>query len=336
MRHNEKSREHLITVCLVLLLVCLTASCEKEMKPRVEQPIHVQFTIPDLHNGDAKFLGEKIITGISGNLSLIDMDGKIERTYGTNASWIDAVDAERVIVYGNFNHEIGILTLDEEWNVISDKIVMRTDHLQIDPTITRIDDLYYMTATEIDGTVNNEKRGTRNGLYTIHVYTSENLTDWTLLSDISSQRNNLEDIDLIVHGDMLLAVYEEETVDKGNSSIVLKQSSDQGRTWSEPIVLLESDSDHEPVGLYREENRWVLYYSSDLAAPGESYMGGKAYKAFYDDNFICTQKDILIKTETETGILWYDYTVREDTEYYLFAKDYMTTCDLVLECREQS
>ena len=292
------------------------------------------FELSNLHNGDAKFFGDEIITSVNGKLNIIGLDGELIKKFDSvKANWLDCVSDERIIIYGNFDKEIGIVSLDEKYNLSFNNIILESDNLLIDPTINKIEDRYYITVTEIKGTVNNSNPSSKNGEYWIHLYESDNLRTWNYITDIEHRNNNLEDIDMIYNDDMFYAIYEIEELDKGNSSIVLRSSEDKGKTWSEPKILIESDCDHEPVGAYKDFDKYILCYSCDKECPGKSYMGSKAYYSVFDKNWNCIKKDINIATESEKGILWYDYMIFNDIEYFLFSKDYFSTCDMVVEYR---
>jgi hypothetical protein len=70
--------------------------------------------------------------------------------------------------------------------------------------------------------------------------TSENLEDWTLLSDIIDDPNhNIEDVDVLVGDNNRFCVtYEKELIDRGKSAVMLKYSDDAGKSWSEEVELL--------------------------------------------------------------------------------------------------
>lgn len=292
------------------------------------------FEVSKLHNGDAKFFGDKIITSVDGNLNIFGLDGRLIKKYDDiKTSWVDSISDEGIIIYGNSNKEIGIVSLDSNYNVIYNNTILKSDNLLIDPTISKIDDKYYITVTEIKGAVNNSDPAVENGEYWVRLYVSDNLITWQYITDIEHMKNNLEDVDFMCIDDVMYAVYEVEELDKGNSAIVLRSSSDSGNTWSDAIVLLKADCDHEPVGIYRDSDKYILCYSCDKEEPGKSYMGGRAYYSAYDKNWKSIEKDIRIPTESDTGILWYDYMILNDIEYFLFAKDYFTNCDMVVEFR---
>lgn len=67
-----------------------------------------------------------------------------------------------------------------------------------------------MTSTLIKGTVNQSDPNAENGYYTID-YFSEDLKNWTHISDIAAAENNLEDVDIMADGDVIRVTYERET-----------------------------------------------------------------------------------------------------------------------------
>ena len=187
------------------------------------------FEISNLHNGDAKFMGKNIITSVKSKLTLIDLNGNIIKTFeSVNSSWVDAIDDEKIIIYGNSDKQIGIVMLDDNYNMVSNNIIFESDNLLIDPTISRINERYYATVTEIKGAVNNSNPDVANGEYWIHLYVSDDLITWSQISDIEHMNNNLEDVDFIEMDGNLYAIYEKEELDKGNSAILMKSSGDYG------------------------------------------------------------------------------------------------------------
>lgn len=312
----------------MLVLTVFLCSCGRKTE--------VRMAITNLHNGDAKFLEDKIITNVGGILTLYDQNGNLLKNYEeVQANWIDVIPEDGIVVYGNFNHEIGIVKLDMNHNyeLLSNEVIMTTENLQIDPTIIKNSDTYYITVTEINGNVNNSDINAENGVYTIHLYKSYDLSQWNFVSDVASCQNNLEDVELGYINNSFYAVYEKEQLDKGNSSVCLAMSTDaEGLCWQEKAELLPPDSDHEPASFEALPNgKWKLYYSCDKDYPGESYMGGKIYYAIYDENFELQKKDKEIPSTTEKGILLYDVKKYDKKEQFLMAKDYLTSCDLVIE-----
>lgn len=291
----------------------------------------VIMAVPQLHNGDAKFYNDRIITHVNGILTCIDFSGNIVQYNDTYVHWIDAIDKEGIIIYGNWNNEIGCIRLDEDYNLIANNVIIKSDNLMIDPTITKVNNEYYITFTEIIGTINNADVNVENGEYIARFYKSHDLQNWSYVSDIIDVRHNVEDVDFFQNYNDIYVVYELEEIDKGKSSVMVKKSSDQGVTWGEPVELLSCDSDHEPASIKMVDDKYYLYYSCDKDNIGMSYMGAKAYYAVYDQSFCCIEKDCDIITETKQGILLYDVTEINDKNYFLFAADYLTTCDMVLE-----
>lgn len=288
-----------------------------------------------LHNGDAKFYNGEIYTSI-GCLSRFDLQGNLLEKYDEIASnWIDIDDD--VIIYGNMNKEVGIVQLDSKKNIVNHQVIMQSDDLlMIDPTIVKIDNVYYATVTKVYGAVNNADNNIENGVYTIELYQSEDLSSWNYVSEVAKAKQNLEDTDIFYEDHQLYFCYEKEVVDKGMSELCFKKSLDMGKTWTEEKTILEAKADQEPGKYERTKDGYVVYYSSDKEYPGESYMGGKLYCALLDRNMEVKEKDIEIPMETEKGILLYDVYEENDRQYFLIAKNYLTDCDMVIEARDLS
>jgi ATP-dependent Clp protease ATP-binding subunit ClpX len=138
-------------------------------------------------------------------------------------------------------------------------------------------------------------------------------------------------LDIINDGNDIYAVYEKEELDKGNSAIILKKSEDKGQTWSGEIELLPAEADQEPAVFCKKGNEFVLYYSSDILNKGESYMGAAIYYAIYDSEFNIIKKNQAVASETPKGILLYDILKADGYSYMLYAQDYLTTNDLIIE-----
>lgn len=291
------------------------------------------FVLPKFGNGDAKFFGDGIITSVYSRLTMLDMNGNVTKDYGVSSNWIDGIPEEGIIICGSFENKTEVLKLDENNDIAEQIPFPQGDVLFIDPTINRIDGRYYATVTEIEGSVNNASPDVENGFYTIHMFVSDDYKHWEPLSDIAFEQANLEDVDIRYSGGTIYACYEKEVVDKGDSSIVVKTSVDHGKTWSEAVTLLEADCDHEPVSFLPDGDGYRLYYSCDKDDRGGSYMSGKIYYARFDGDFHCLEMDIRIKTDTDEGILWYDYDESGGQARYLFAGNYLTDNDMIVEVR---
>lgn len=290
-------------------------------------------SVANLRNGDAKFFNDIIVTNVNQQLTFLDLNGKILHQYNyIQASWLDVLEQEKAIIYGNSNHEIGIAKFNSDNQLVSVQIVMKTANLQIDPSIIKVNDSYYAAITEIEGRVNNADAKAENGVYAIHLYRSDNLSNWTLVSDVISEKNNLEDTELFYHNNHFYLVYEKEHLDQGKSELCLIQSTNaSGSNWQKPQTLLKADCDHEPAKVLQTENGFDLYYSCDKENPGKSYMGAKIYCAQFDQDFNLLQQDINIPCESGDGVLLYDVRKKENKLQFLFAKDYLSDCDLIVE-----
>ncbi|QOV19024.1 hypothetical protein INP51_13835 [Blautia liquoris] len=294
---------------------------------------NIVFNIDKLHNGDAKFFNDKIITSVGGEMSIYNEDGTLfKNDYGIQSNWVDVCTEDNVVIYGNFENEIGIAQFNKQYNLIQNNILWKSDNLSIDPAIIKIGEEYYFTATEIIGNINNSDVNQENGQYTVKLYKTSDLINIEYISDIVSEQYNIEDVDLIRLDNGLGLVYEKEIVDKGGSSIVIARSeSDDYKDWETGRVLENPDCDHEPASFFwNGDETYSLYYSCDKENLGESYMGGNIYESKFDKNFkkLSVQK---INTETNTGILLYDVQDEDKKISFLFAKNYLTDCDLVKE-----
>ncbi len=202
--------------------------------------------------------------------------------------------------------------------------------LKIDPTILKTDKGYYATFTEITGNVNRSNPNQENGLYETKLYFSINLKEWNFVNTIINKSNNLEDGNLLLDRDHNLRyLYEEEELDKGHSQIKMVTSTNQGKDWSEPEILLGEPADHELAEIIHKDNSYYLFYSSDIDHGGTgSYDFAKMKYAVLDEQFHIVKKNIDIDGH-ESAVL-YDVLQKENSLYYLYTKDYSTENQLVL------
>ena len=293
----------------------------------------IQFQIEQLHNGDAKFYGDFVVTNVGGSMRFYDLEGKLVKEYDTiHVNWLDCDIGARVIIYANASNQLGFLQLDDNLNIVGDGILLESEYLNIDPTICRHPDgTCYVTATEIRGNVNNADKSQENGLYTVKLYKTEDFTHLEYITDIIQEKANIEDGDLNYYDEKWYFSYEKEEIDKGNSAVCVSVSEDkEAAAWSLSTELLKADADHEPAVFWKEGEGYYLYYSCDKDDPGTSYSGAKVYKAEFDEELRLV-KETLVSTETQKGILLYDVIMREGKPYFLYARDYLSDCDLVAE-----
>lgn len=281
-------------------------------------------------NGDAKFMGENVITSENGKLVILNSKGEYLQKTNVDANWIDAVEEDNIIVYGNFNNEIGVVKIDSNYNVIENNILLKDTKLNIDPTITKYNDKYYITITNIIGNVNNSDVEAENGLYTVRLFELTKDYQFNLITDIVSYKNNIEDVDFLKLENSFALVFEKEVFDKKNSSvnIIFSQGLDGVDKWSNEKELLAADCDHEPAVFIPTKTGYSLYYSCDKDNVGLSYSGGKLYISSYDSNFNCINKDTEIKSENNNKILLYD--VRKQ-KYFLYDYNYLGNKKLFIE-----
>ena len=291
-----------------------------------------EFYLEKYANADAKFYDDYIITSVDEGVYMLDFEGQVVKSYeGLKASWIYTYPEEGLVVYSNHDNETHLLKLDEEMNMVSDEVILTSEHLAIDPTICKVGDTYLVTHTTIEGTINNPDPNGDNGIYTLELYSSKDLKNWEHRGAIVSEKHDIEDIDMLYDNNTLYCIYEKENYDKGPSKICMRSSKDAGITWSEEQILVENGGDNEPSCILKEYDGYRLYYSSDMANPGESYNGASAYSAFFDADFMhISEYDRKESMRDNYGVRLYEVQKTEDALYFMFAHNYMTDKDFVL------
>lgn len=291
--------------------------------------------IESYHNADAKFWNNRVITSKQGILNIVDFSKEdeysIEEYPDVHVNWLDGLEEENCIVYSNGSHETGVVRFDKDQKVVSNEIIMRHDTLSIDPSILKVEDTYFLTVTMIEGEVNNADPAVDNGQYTVKLYQSDNLKDWSFVGDIVQYDANIEDVELLYHENKLFLLFEKEVVDHGDSSINIISSEDLGKTWGEVKELIAPEGDNEPTKLSYAEDTWTLYFSSDIEKQGESYTGASAYAAQYDSSFERKNAPKKIVTAIPENILLYDVIEHAETTELLFSNDYMGEGNLIVE-----
>lgn len=330
-----------ILALIIVLVCCIATGCTKDKAIETwnsdtsvnSSAAKEVYKIKNLHNGDAKLLSNHyVVTNTEGKLTIIDEKGNIFKRYeDIDVSWCDICE-DKIIVYGNSNKEVGICRIDEECNVTDNHIIMYAEaDLAIDPAICHVEDKYYITVTFINGTVNNADASHENGLYTVKLYQSENLSEWEEVSEILAMKSNIEDIDLNYWNGKFYFTYEKETYDKKVSSINLMISEDKGEHWGQSLTLIEENGDNEPAVFEKTGSHFRLYYSSDIENPNSTYEGAKVYVQEFDENLQPIGNAVCIRLQNDNGNLLYDVDVSEDGIWYLFTEKYITESNLTLE-----
>lgn len=283
-----------------------------------------------LKNGDAKFYKEDLIgTNIRNSFTLIDFkNNKKTKFDNVNVNWFSVEKNSKTIVYSNFDGQIGILRLDDKLNIEENSIIMTSELLPIDPSITEKDGTYYITVTFVNGVVNNADIDKENGLYTLALYRTDNLSDWKFVENIIEDRHNIEDVITCFVGNRLYAFYEREEYDKGNSSLEGVYSDDCGISWSEPEVFCKADADNELGNVEYKNDRFTVYYSSDVNNKDMSYDGGEIFVKHLD-------KELKAADEAEiingcSGVLLYDTEKYGKRTLFLCTEKYITAGNFVL------
>lgn len=307
---------------------------ERSTRNPATQILKVEFKMDKLHNGDAKLIMDNtVITHIGGKLSFISDKGLIIKKYeDVFVNWFDVDKESQIILYANAKKEVGIIKYDNDYNIISNNVIMTfQDELVIDPSLCRIKDNYFITLTHIIGNVNNSNPDVRNGTYSVKLYSSKDLASWKEISTVITADNNLEDIDLNYYNRTLCLTYERETLDKSNSAINMITSDNFGLNWNKSTTLIENNADNEPASLNFRNNHYFLYYSSDIENPHTSYEGAKVYVQEFDKDFHRSSKRKELNLKNNNGNLLYDVSVKDNTIYCLFTEKYITESNLILE-----
>ena len=187
-------------------------------------------------SSDAKFMNGHIIAGVNGSLTVMNLDKTIVAKFPeVKVNWIDSVDEDGLVIYGNWSKQIGIARInqfgDSSYDLISNNIICEGKNLLIDPTIIRVNNYYYITFTEVVGRVNNgtafsETEASKiNGEYILHMWRARvdaNLEDkksWEDVAVIQDNFHNTEDIDIMYSDNHFTVLFEYENYDKGCSAI---------------------------------------------------------------------------------------------------------------------
>lgn len=288
------------------------------------------FKIDNLHNGDVKFYDNKYIVGNdNGTLGIFDFNGQRVRKYDDiKLNWLSVEDTDNIIIYANSNKEVGILKLDDSLNIILNEIIMRNDKMTIDPTILKINDTYFITVTTINGTINNSNPDKDNGIYSVDLYKSKDLLNWTHIDTIIRDNHNIEDLAAMNVNGTYYIFFEREVVDKGNSSLEVIFSNNKGTKWSSPKILCKAEADNELGNIIFYKNKFILYYSSDYLNKGTSYEGASIFVKYFDKNFENASSPKVYKEFSST--LLFDVLKSDDSLYFVYNEHYMTQSNMVL------
>ena len=317
-------------IILILIIIGFTKIPEKS------EINYSDFELDSFKSLDAKLAYEGyIITSHTNKLCLIDSTTLKIKEFGVPSQWVGAISDNNAIVYTNKESvtRCGRIDLDNT-SIIGNYEILDTDSPTIDPAITRYDGKYYLCVTRINGNINNGNADVKNGLYSIELYTSTNLENWEFITKIYSAFKNLEDVKFS-KSDELEIIFEEENLDKGSSKILKCQSDDKGKTWTEPVVIIDDSSDNEPAALFKIDDHYYVFYSSDKENKGKSYSGASAYFNQYTQDFdlIETRK---IPLKFDDAILLYDVEITDENIYLLYSHDYNGTNDLCLNTLDKS
>lgn len=292
--------------------------------------------IVTLNTGDAKLFKGKIISGTDGHMIIFNQDGTVYCEYtDIPLNWLSVYEPENLVIAASWGNGPLLIELDDDWTVKRKETIpapKKPDTTLIDPTLIKANDTYILSYVEIEGKINNGDPGTENGVYTVKCMASGNLKDWVSLSDILSCKKNVEDADMVFQDGKLYYFFEKEEYDKGPSSINVIISEDHGQSWQKETELLAAAADQELASVEAAEDGYLLYYSSDIDAPGASYDGAKIYLASFTRDFQLRSTHEVDLGESK-GILLYDTKRASEGVYYLYARNYCKENNLVLHIR---
>lgn len=299
------------------------------------------FTLPGYHNADAKFLGDSVITSVDEDIQILDIKGNVvKHLEDVSASWLYTAEVDdgkcQAVAYSNHNKETCILKLkaSENFEVLENQKVLTTDVLAIDPILVRGEDDWYLTHTLIEGTINNPDPNGDNGRYTVRLYRSKDLKKWEYVTDIISEKKNIEDGDIRYIDGTFYYFFEMENYDKGPSAICMMKSEDNGKTWSKKKELLPAVADQEMASCEQTEYGWRLYVSSDIACVGESYQGASVYYRDFTSDFEPIGELQASAMPDNQAVRLYEVKEMDGKLCFLFARNFLTDCDLLLRTLE--
>lgn len=325
-----KRVKNIIIIFVVLVIILISAS----FFIKYNNPRYSDFQLENFHSADAK-LGYKgyVVTSKNNHMYLINSYTKEVNETFIRSNWVDALVDENVIVYASMDKAVGLCLFDPEDASITENYLIANDgSLRIDPSIAKLNNKYYLTTTVVEGTINRDNYYEDNGFYKVQIFQSEDLINWTLISDVLALESNIEDVELNTDNGYLQIIYEVETIDKGPSKIQLMESRDYGLSWSYPTTLINNGADNEPASFCKSDDEYWLFYSSDINRIGSSYEGSEAFLARFDTNLELLNI-IQLNTDIESQLLLYEVLVNDGISTVLYSKDYLGSDDLCLETK---
>ena len=317
----------------------LSTAHKQDAGKQLDLQVTASCVITEPKMGDAKLISDKIVSGTDGHMIVFQENGSVFREYpDIPLYWLYVYENERMVVAAGGENELRLVQMNDDWTVKSNQAinirggVTAKEALKIDPTIVKAGDVYVLTYTQIEGTVNNADADAENGVYTVKCMRSEDAVHWTQTADIVTYKNNIEDGDMVYveQSGELYYFFEKELYDKGPSSICVIRSKNGGLTWENEMELLPADADQELAAAYAADHGFCIYYSSDCEQTGASYEGAKIYRAVFDEDF--SLKEVRwVDIEEKKGILLYDVRGSENGVCYLYVQNYLTENDLVLK-----
>lgn len=104
-------------VTILLLLVSCGRNESKEEKHSTFEYAKMALQIypaqTEISSSDAKFMNNHIIVGVGGNLNIMNLDRSVLAEFpDIEVNWIDSIDEDGLVIYGNSERQIGIAQID--------------------------------------------------------------------------------------------------------------------------------------------------------------------------------------------------------------------------------
>ena len=93
-------------------------------------------------------------------------------------------------------------------------------------------------------------------------------------------------------------------------------------------------ADQEMASCERTESGWRLYISSDIACVGESYQGAFVYYRDFTSDFEPVGELQASKMPDNQAVRLYEVKKIDGKLCFLFARNFLTDCDLLLRTLE--
>ena len=138
---------------LVLTGILILTGCGNKKETKAE----LVFRFYRSAAGDAKLMSDKILMTCI-NRKLISLNFQTGEVINTEieSDWLSVLPEENLVIYTNHHYELGIVHMNDDGTVKSQEVILTNNSadFMIDPAIIKIDGMYYITMTFLNGTMN--------------------------------------------------------------------------------------------------------------------------------------------------------------------------------------